>query len=132
MPHTVLIVDDDRGFRQQCRLLLELEGFQVQEAASWASFNEVFFRGAKRPDLVLFDINLGPTISGDKIVDILKRGKAQEPAQSRCKLVLFSSLPEEDIAIRSHKCGADGYILKDSMAINAGAPFVREVRSYLQ
>jgi DNA-binding NarL/FixJ family response regulator len=113
-------------------MLLELEGFLVTEATSWVSFNEVFFHSEKRPDLVLFDINLGTSVSGDKLVEVLKKGRGQLSCESQCKLVLFSSLPEEDVAARSKKCGADGYIVKDTMADRGGAPFVEKVRSYLK
>jgi two-component system, NarL family, nitrate/nitrite response regulator NarL len=132
MPQTILIVDDHRGIRQSCRMLLELEGFLVTEATSWVSFNEVFFHGEKRPDLVLFDINLGTSVSGDKLVEVLKKGREQLASEDQCKLVLFSSLPEEDVAARSKKCGADGYIVKDALAKKGGAPFVEKVRSYLK
>ncbi len=132
MPKTVLIVDDHRGIRQSCRMLLELEGLLVTEATSWVSFNAVFFHGEKRPDLVLFDINLGTSVSGDKLIEALRRGREQLSCENQCKLVLFSSLPEEDVAARSKKCGADGYIVKDTLAENGGAPFVEKVRSYLK
>ncbi len=132
MCHTVLILDDNRSIRQSCRMLLELEGFLVKEAASWVTFNEAFYHGERRPDLVLVDINLGSTLSGDKLVDILKKGREQLSCGNSCKLILFSSLPEEEVASRSEKCGADGYIVKDRIAENGGAPFIEQVRAYLK
>jgi DNA-binding NarL/FixJ family response regulator len=57
MPSTVLIVDDDPGFRDAARLLLELDGYDV---IGEASDGEDGIRRAAElaPDLVLMDVQM--------------------------------------------------------------------------
>jgi DNA-binding NarL/FixJ family response regulator len=67
--HTILIVDDDAGFRLQVRELLLADGFEVVgEAHDGASALEA--ARALRPDLVLLDIGL-PDIAGFEVARAL-------------------------------------------------------------
>lgn len=52
-----LVVDDDAALRMLSRVNLELEGFEVAEAATIEQA-ETSVRGA-RPDVVLLDVHLG-------------------------------------------------------------------------
>jgi DNA-binding response OmpR family regulator len=56
-PVSVLVVDDDSGLRMLSRLVLELEGFRVREAASIAEVQAAV--ADERPDVVLLDVHLG-------------------------------------------------------------------------
>ena len=62
-PGTVLVVDDDSGLRTLSRVVLELEGFLVREAASLAEAEAAL--AEERPDAVLLDVHLGPHHSAD-------------------------------------------------------------------
>lgn len=62
-PGSVLVVDDDAGLRTLSRIVLELEGFHVREAASLAEAEAAI--AAQRPDVVLLDVHLGPHHSAD-------------------------------------------------------------------
>jgi DNA-binding response OmpR family regulator len=62
-PGNVLVVDDDAGLRTLSRVVLELEGFQVREAASLAEAEAVI--AEEWPDVVLLDVHLGPHHSAD-------------------------------------------------------------------
>ncbi len=69
--HTILIIDDHRGFRVQARALLEAEGFTVLgEASDGASGLHV--ARLLRPDLILLDIGL-PDIEGFDVARALGR-----------------------------------------------------------
>lgn len=59
----VLVVDDDAGLRTLSRVVLELEGFQVREAASLAEAEAAL--AEERPDVVLLDVHLGPHHSAE-------------------------------------------------------------------
>lgn len=54
---SVLVVDDDFGLRTLSRVVLELEGFRVREAASLAEADAALEE--ERPDVVLLDVHLG-------------------------------------------------------------------------
>ena len=55
-PPTALVVEDDRALRMLVRVNLELEGFEVVEAATLDEA-EAALRGT-RPDVVLLDVHL--------------------------------------------------------------------------
>jgi DNA-binding response OmpR family regulator len=66
---SVLVVDDDAGLRTLSRVILELEGFVVREAASLEQADAAL--AEERPDLVLLDVHLGHTAS-DALFDRLR------------------------------------------------------------
>ena len=54
---SVLVVDDDSGLRTLSRIVLQLEGFDVREAASLTEAEAAL--AERRPDVVLLDVHLG-------------------------------------------------------------------------
>ena len=56
-PVSVLVVDDDYGLRTLSRIVLQLEGFEVREAASLQEADAAL--AERRPDVVLLDVHLG-------------------------------------------------------------------------
>jgi DNA-binding response OmpR family regulator len=68
---SILVVDDDQSLRLLCRVNLELEGFDVREAASAdearAAVNDA------RPDAVLLDVHLRPGGGSLELLDELRR-----------------------------------------------------------
>jgi DNA-binding response OmpR family regulator len=60
---SILVVDDDPSLRLLCRVNLELEGFEVREAATADEARAALAEG--RPDGVLLDVHLGP--AGDSL-----------------------------------------------------------------
>src|SRR3954469_19355761 len=54
---SVLVVDDDSGLRTLTRIVLQLEGFDVREAASLADAEAAL--ADRRPDVGLLDVHLG-------------------------------------------------------------------------
>jgi DNA-binding response OmpR family regulator len=65
-----LVVDDDAALRMLIRVNLDLEGFEVVEAATIAE-SEAAVRAA-RPDVVLLDVHLG----GQESLSLLARLRA--------------------------------------------------------
>jgi DNA-binding response OmpR family regulator len=66
-----LVVDDDAALRMLCRVNLELEGFEVIEAASIDETEQIVNR--LRPDVVLLDVHL----NGQESYALLARLRAQ-------------------------------------------------------
>jgi two-component system, OmpR family, phosphate regulon response regulator PhoB len=71
---TVLVVDDDAALRMLCRVNLELDGYDVVEAAS---VDEAADRVAENDvDVVLLDIRMGEGLgTGLTLLDRLPEGK---------------------------------------------------------
>jgi two-component system OmpR family response regulator len=54
---SVLVVDDDTGLRMLSRIVLQIDGFDVREAASLSEAEAAL--AERRPDVVLLDVHLG-------------------------------------------------------------------------
>jgi DNA-binding NarL/FixJ family response regulator len=105
-----LIVDDNGGFRDAARLLLEREQIEVVGVASNAA--EARSRVALlHPEVVLVDIALGAE-SGFE----LARGLAREGGP---KLILISTLPELDFVDLIAASPAMGFIAKSELSARA-------------
>lgn len=59
--HRILLVDDDKNFREIAREILVLDGFQVTEASNGFEAIESFRNS--QPDLVILDLNM-PEMDG--------------------------------------------------------------------
>jgi DNA-binding NarL/FixJ family response regulator len=107
MPVSVLIVDDDEGFRRLATRLLVLAGFTVAgEAATAAAAAEA--AKALRPDAALVDVGL-PDGDGRAVA-------AQLTALSwRPRVVLTSSDPDAVSAADVERCGAAAFVPKEEL-----------------
>lgn len=104
-----LLVDDHEIVRRGLAALVagEFPDAECGEASGVAEAREKLFAGGW--DLVLLDISL-PGGSG---LSLLKDAKSLSP---RPAILVLSSHPEEEFALRSFKLGADGYLTKASVA----------------
>ena len=102
---TILIVEDQQGFRRIYRDVLENDGYQVLEAedgeAGWLAAKE------KKPNLILLDLGL-PKIDG---FEVLKRIRANEETKS-IPVIIFSVLGEQKDVNRGLELGANDYTVK--------------------
>lgn len=70
-PPTALVVEDDGALRMLVRVNLELEGFEVEEAATLEEADAALHRA--RPDVVLLDVHL----DGRETLGLLSRLRAE-------------------------------------------------------
>jgi two-component system KDP operon response regulator KdpE len=68
----VLIVDDEPDIRQMLRLILQLDGHEITEAADG---REAIERASDMPDIIILDIRL-PDIDGLEVLRLLKGNAA--------------------------------------------------------
>jgi DNA-binding response OmpR family regulator len=68
---SILVVEDDPSLRLLCRVNLELEGYEVREAASLGEARRAL--EGERPLLVVLDVHLGSEHSED-LLDELRTG----------------------------------------------------------
>jgi CheY-like chemotaxis protein len=99
---TVLIVDDNVGFRAQAARLCGAEGFATVTAASLAELAQVL--ATAEPDLALVDIEL-PQIPGHRLGALIR-------SRRNIPIVLVSALDEAHVRRLFEASDADGWICK--------------------
>ena len=111
MATTVLIVDDNGGFRAWARVLLESAGYTVAgEAADGASALAAAL--ASPPEVMLLDVQL-PDTDG---FEVARRLRAE---RSDVAVVLTSTRDALDYGARIGSCGARGFVSKDELCAQA-------------
>jgi DNA-binding response OmpR family regulator len=103
---TVLVVDDDAGFRAYVRAALERERFRVIEGESGIEAVEVALR--ERPDAILLDWRM-PGQSGITAC----RNLRAEPALTGVRIAVITGLDDERDRTLARHAGADAFFLKD-------------------
>ena len=106
--HTILIVDDNAGFRLQARAVLEADGFQVVGEAVDGTSGLAAAR-ALRPQLVLLDIGL-PDVEG---FEVARQLAAYGPSPL---VVLTSSREASAYGPRLAMSRVLGFIPKDELS----------------
>jgi CheY-like chemotaxis protein len=106
----ILVVDDHDGFRAFARMLLEMAGFTVAEAASGTEATQAAL--AIRPCLVLLDVQL-PDFDG---FEVARRLAAQE---HRPVIVLTSTREASDYGGQIATSPAAGFLPKDQLSGDA-------------
>ena len=101
----VLLLDDSEITREAFSGILADAGYQVADAGDLIEFEELVSNF--EPEVILTDINM-PDIQGDEICRVLKARLETEGIP----IVLISSLPDEELALRAERVGADGYVSK--------------------
>jgi CheY-like chemotaxis protein len=87
MAGRILIVDDDDDIRESLRTVLELEGYEVQEAANGRAAQELLEDvSGVRPSMILLDLMM-PVMNGLEFHAWLK----ETPGVSDIPVVIFSA-----------------------------------------
>jgi DNA-binding response OmpR family regulator len=101
----VLIVDDEDGIRELCRVNLELEGYDVLEAADGPA--AVATATSEELDLIVLDLMM-PGMDG---WEVLRRLQADERAAAVPVVVLTAKAGQED-EVRASDQGVLDYVRK--------------------
>ena len=115
----ILIVEDDSDNREMMRILLELSGHEVHDAADGPSGVEMAAR--LEPEVVLIDIGL-PGLDG---YEVARRIRAK--LRDRARLVALSGYGQREDRQRAFAAGFDDHLVKPAdperlASIIAGAP----------
>lgn len=116
----VLLIDDNAIVLEMASTSLQAAGFDVHTCLSVFSLPTQI--EALRPDVVVVDL-LMPALSGDKVIDIIRRTSAH-----RCPILIYSGAPDEEIERCAASSGAEGYVKKTRDL----GPLVRAVRGQLR
>ena len=100
----VLVVDDDESILELVRRRLSVEGHEVHTSKEALGTS----RRVREiePDVVVLDQQM-PALSGENLVKVIHEGCAVQP-----KIILFSSLPVEDLEEKAASSGADDFLCK--------------------
>jgi two-component system phosphate regulon response regulator PhoB len=103
---TVLVVDDDAGFRAYVRAALEGESFRVVEGASGPDAVTVALR--ERPDAILLDWRM-PGQSG---ITACRNLRAEAELEG-VRIAMITGLDDERDRTLARHAGADAFLIKD-------------------
>jgi two-component system, chemotaxis family, chemotaxis protein CheY len=120
MGTTLVIVDDDAGFRRAARELLEAGGFRVVGEAADVLHAASVVAGTA-PEAVLVDVQL-PDGEGFTVAE-------QVGAISDVPVVLVSGRDRRDYGARIAACGARGFLDKADLTATALQALIREGRT---
>ena len=104
MSARILIVEDHPTMREAMRLVLEGEGFEIDEASDGAQALSAVHD--EPPDLVLLDMSI-PGVSGPDVLAAVKN----DPATSDVRVIVVTATGEEGRAA-AMAGGADHYFTK--------------------
>ena len=102
----ILIVDDLPEIRELIKLTLEMDNYQLFEAASGEEAIEI--AGIKKPDLVILDIMMPGGINGLETCKILKKDSTAQ----KTKIIMLTAKGQEIDRQAGFEAGADDYFVK--------------------
>lgn len=120
----ILIVDDSRLTLQRYRDLFTERGHEV-ETADHLFIAPLMSRF--RPEVLLMDVNMR-TERGSDTIRILRHTNLAD----NTRMLLFSSMDEDELATLTEECGADGFIRKSDDMQHVAALVERWLASALQ
>mgnify|MGYP000158761036 CR=1 FL=1 len=102
----ILVCDDDPDIVEVTKIILEMEGFEV-EALDFLRSDHDLLRvvNLQQPDLVLMDLRI-PNIGGVRATEVIK----QHASTTAIPVILFSA--NHTIMEISQRIGADGVVRK--------------------
>lgn len=102
---TILIVDDEEGFRHILQLVLQRAGYQVILAGD--AFEAQGFIGQQHPDLIILD-DMMPGMSGSDLCLQMK----SDPALQHIPIIMHSANPKLHNKAFVESIGANAVLLK--------------------
>ncbi|HUY74848.1 MAG TPA: response regulator [Candidatus Dormibacteraeota bacterium] len=104
-PGRILVVDDDHASQMLATVILELEGYHVDVAAS--SIQAARLIAEHRPDLILMDVQL----PGEDGLSFTRRLRA-DPLTASIPIVAVTALAMKGDLERTIAAGCDAYVVK--------------------
>lgn len=116
-PKRILLVEDDRFLRKAAEVRLRRAGYTVITAADGEE--AIATAGTMRPDLVLLDLIM-PRMQGFEVLRVLRT----QPNMLGVPIVVLTNLSQDADRERAMTNGANGYLIKANMSLDALADAV--------
>jgi CheY-like chemotaxis protein len=116
-PKRILLVEDDRFLRRAAEVRLRRAGYTVITAADGEE--AIATASAMRPDLVLLDLIM-PRMQGFEVLRVLRT----QPNMHGVPIVVLTNLSQDVDRERAMTHGANGYLIKANMSLDALADAV--------
>ena len=116
-PKRILLVEDDRFLRRAAEVRLRRAGYTVITAADGEE--AIATASAMRPDLVLLDLIM-PRMQGFEVLRVLRT----QPNMQGVPIVVLTNLSQDVDRERAMTHGANGYLIKANMSLDALADAV--------
>jgi CheY-like chemotaxis protein len=116
-PKRILLVEDDRFLRKAAEVRLRRAGYTVITAADGEE--AIATASATRPDLVLLDLIM-PRMQGFEVLRLLRT----QPNMKGVPIVVLTNLSQDADRERAMTHGANGYLIKANMSLDALAEAV--------
>jgi CheY-like chemotaxis protein len=113
----ILLVEDDRFLRKAAEVRLKRAGYTVITAADGEE--AIATARAMRPDLVLLDLIM-PRMQGFDVLRILR----EQPEFGTVPIIVFTNLSQDADRERALAQGANGYLVKANLSLDALADAV--------
>ncbi len=101
----ILCLDDNEMILNILKHLLEQQGYEIFTASTASDIHDHLFNDGVT--LLISDVEM-PELRGTRVCSMLKKSLPE------LKIVLFSNIPERELAKASEECKADGWISKNS------------------
>ncbi len=102
----VLIVEDQPEIRELIRMTLEMEDFEIHEAANGR--DGLAAAQKLSPNIVLLDVMMPGGIDGFAVCEQLRR----DPQLKRTRVVMLTARAQAEDHARGKSAGADAYLVK--------------------
>ncbi len=106
----ILIFDDCEATSALMKVELEKRGYVVQLAHSVEQATKMLLNPATRPEWIFLDVVM-PKVNGEQFCRFVKGNGMFEGI----KVVLCSALAKNDLEATATRCGADGFVHKESL-----------------
>ena len=116
-PKRILLVEDDRFLRKAAEVRLRRAGYTVITAADGEE--AIATASVTRPDLVLLDLIM-PRMQGFEVLRVLRT----QPNMHGVPIVVLTTLSQDVDRERAMTHGANGYLIKANMSLDALADAV--------
>ena len=119
-PKRILLVEDDRFLRKAAEVRLRRAGYTVVTAADGEE--AIASAATARPDLVLLDLIM-PRMQGFEVLRVLRT----QPNMEGVPIVVLTNLSQDADREQVMTQGANGYLVKANLSLDALADAVGEV-----